>query len=280
MYNRNVLLSLAHDPPDFPPVSSSYPSQSTGLSMKKPYLLIAAALVCILGLPLLLSGTPDRGLDPAPGLGLNTIEPAAGGSSMSSAIAAESGKPATAAIPAETTASEIVPSPQDRELSSAVLSAGDAPEEPPLRISSDKPEIIQLDREAVNILVGSDKHLRAVPDTNRSIVLIPKLPGSTYFRALDADGKVIMQRHVIVGSPVSNYIRIRRACVNGDKDCRQYSVYYCPDMCHEINVAGQEDEPSPAAPDQAPSVPNQDSGRIDGATGPDAVDAAPEGTPQ
>ena len=133
----------------------------------------------------------------------------------------------------------------------------DAKELPPLRISPDKPEIIQLDRDAVNVLVGSEETLRAVPDTNRTIVLIPKKPGATFFKATDADGKIIMQRHVIVGSPAtgaSQYIRVRRACAGDDKNCKQFSVYYCPDMCHEVNVVqGAEGSGNMTTPDVAPA---------------------------
>ncbi len=134
--------------------------------------------------------------------------------------------------------------------------AEDSPEIEPLRVSLDKPEIIRLDRDAVNVIVGSNENLRVVPDTNRNLVLIAKKPGSTYFRALDADGKVIMQRHVIIGSPNKNYIRIRRACANGTPGCKQYSVYYCPDMCHEVNVVQDASGPAAAIPEETPSGPS------------------------
>lgn len=114
--------------------------------------------------------------------------------------------------------------------------SSDAQELPPIRISPDKPEVIELDRDAVNVIVGSDETLRAVPDTNRSIILIPKKPGATFFKATDADGNIIMQRHVIIGGTQNNYIRIRRACINGDDGCKSYSVYYCPDTCHEVSI--------------------------------------------
>ncbi len=242
--------------------------------MKKPHFLIAAALVCILGLPLLVHNMYGGNKTPASALGLNTVEPAAGEVAAGSVAGTPASEPAKAVIPVETTTEDIVPSLRDKELAATSpvnnTDDGNAAEITPLRISPDKPEVIQLDREAVNILVGSEQHLRVVPDTNRTIVLIPKQPGSTYFKALDSEGKVIMQRHVIIGAPKSNYIRIRRACAGDDKDCKQYSIYYCPDMCHEVSVAGQEGGASPTAPDQAPSV--RSSGRSDGATGSDAVE--------
>lgn len=157
--------------------------------------------------------------------------------------------PAIAAIePAagDEAAAAPVPPVSEAELKDAPvvneLPAAEAPEEAPLRISPDKPEVLHLNGDVVSVLVGSEDTLRAVPDTNRSIILIPKKPGATYFKALDGDGKVIAQRHVIIGAPVnkSKYIRIRRACVNGAEGCREYSVYYCPDMCHEVNVVQDE----------------------------------------
>ena len=135
----------------------------------------------------------------------------------------------------------------------------DAKEEAPLRISPDKPEVLHLDRDAINIMVGSEDTLRAVPDTNRTIILMPKKPGATFVKITDADGKIILQRHVIVGAPetASKYIRIRRACANDDKNCKQFSVYYCPDMCHEVNVVQGEAASSQnsTAPSDAPSSP-------------------------
>lgn len=129
----------------------------------------------------------------------------------------------------------------------------DADEIAPLRITLDKPEIVRLDRDAINVIVGSNENLRVVPDTNKNLVLIAKKPGSTYFRALDVDGKVIMQRHVIIGSPNKNYIRIRRACANGTAGCKQYSVYYCPDMCHEVSVVQDAKAGAPAIPEATPA---------------------------
>lgn len=142
------------------------------------------------------------------------------------------------------------------------LPALDAEEQAPLRISPDKPEVIHLDRDAVNVLVGSEETLRAVPDTNRTVILIPKKPGATFVKITDGDGKIILQRHVIVGAPAaaSKYIRIRRACASDDTNCKQFSVYYCPDMCHEVSVVQGNDASSQNSktPNDAPSSPRPD----------------------
>lgn len=50
-----------------------------------------------------------------------------------------------------------------------------------------------------------------------------------------------MQRHVIVASPKEKYMRIRRSCAGSDDDtCQSTSVFYCPDMCHEIIMGSEE----------------------------------------
>lgn len=212
--------------------------------MKKPYALIAVALAGVLAMPLIGQAVfSDKNND---AMTLSQLAPTAGLETPDTPPAPTSSK----ILPVETTSSEVIPSNKSLGLAT-VNSVVDAEEMPPLRIGLDKPEVITLDRDAINVLVGSNKNLRVVPDTNRTLVLIPKQPGSTYFKALDADGKVIMQRHVIVGSPNANYMRIRRACASGDKNCQQYSVYYCPDMCHEVSVT-QGMNASPTVPQDAP----------------------------
>lgn len=210
--------------------------------MQKPTLIAALAIAAVVALPFGVSFFENKSAT-----SLNLIETAAG--SEASSTVAKTPAPAERILPAETTTADIIPS-QPLGLNQD-LETKDAEEIVPLRITTDKPEVVTLSRDAVNILVGSDKNLRVVPDTNRTLILIPKQPGSTYFKALDAEGKVIMQRHIIVGAPKSDYIRIRRACT-GNRDCREYSVYYCPDMCHEVNVTQIKRGESPAVPDDAP----------------------------
>lgn len=225
--------------------------------MKHSYLFLAAAVAGVLALPVVgyavFGPKNEPKADMASSTALSRIAPAAG----PGVPAPETSAPSSV-IPAEATSTApVMPSNSSLGLSThspATIATVDAVEMEPLRISPDQPTIVTLDRDAINIMVGSNRNLRVVPDTNRTIVLIPKEPGSTYFRAFDADGKIIMQRHVIVGAPKSNYIRIRRACVNGsDKGCREYSVYYCPDMCHEVSVMqGEGTRQSPQVPDNAP----------------------------
>ncbi len=107
---------------------------------------------------------------------------------------------------------------------------------PALSLTPDKSEMLHLDRDAGTIIVGNPAHLSAILDSSRTILLVPRAPGSTMFTVLDSQRKVIMQRHVFVDAPADKYIRIRRNCALGRGGCQPTSVYYCPDICHEISV--------------------------------------------
>lgn len=114
---------------------------------------------------------------------------------------------------------------------------------PMLRLTPDKSEIVRLDQDAYSLIVGNPAHLNVLMDNPRMLVLVGRQPGATHFTALNRDGKVVMQRHVIVAGPHEEYVRIRRRCnVTGVGECNSVSVYYCPDMCHEVQIgAGQND---------------------------------------
>lgn len=112
---------------------------------------------------------------------------------------------------------------------------------PNLTLSPDKSELVTLDRDATSVVVGNPNHIGVLLDTPRLAVVIPRTPGATYFTVLDKDGQVIMQRHVLVAAPKKNYVRVRRSCGNAPQgtECQPTSVYFCPDMCHEIGASGE-----------------------------------------
>lgn len=111
---------------------------------------------------------------------------------------------------------------------------------PPLRVTPDKSEIIKLEADAASVIVGNPDHISVLAESPRLLVVVPKATGASYFTVLDAKGAVIMQRHVIVGSPKDNYVRVKKTCQTSSVDnktqgdCKLTSVYYCPDMCHNI----------------------------------------------
>jgi hypothetical protein len=129
---------------------------------------------------------------------------------------------------------------------------------PLIRLTPDKSEIIRLDRGVRSLIVGNPMHLNVLLDSTKTLVLVPREPGATHFTALDDQGQVIMQRHVIVGSPKENYIRVRRSCANaGGGDCVETSVYYCPDMCHPVGImSADQGQPSAIAATSGASAGN------------------------
>lgn len=110
---------------------------------------------------------------------------------------------------------------------------------PMIRLTPDNPLIVHLDSNARSLMVGNPAHLNAILDTVRTVVLVPRDPGATYLTVIGKDGKVIMQRHVIVAAPAEKYIRIRRNCAGAGSNsaaCVETSMYYCPDMCYETKI--------------------------------------------
>lgn len=131
--------------------------------------------------------------------------------------------------------------PPAQETAADALPPLESETHPVLNLTPDKSELVRLDREASSVIVGNPAHATVMLDTPRLAVVIPRSAGATYFSALDKDGNVIMQRHVVVAAPKKNYIRVRRNCNaardngGGGENCQPTSVYFCPDMCHEIS---------------------------------------------
>jgi Flp pilus assembly secretin CpaC len=141
---------------------------------------------------------------------------------------------AAQAQPAAQPAQDLMP-PVTTQSAATPTETLDSETHPALNLTPDKSELVRLDREASSIVVGNPSHISVLLDAPRLAVVIPRSPGATYFTALDKDGNVIMQRHVIVAAPKKNYVRVRRSCSGASgNDCQPTSVYFCPDMCHEI----------------------------------------------
>ena len=140
-------------------------------------------------------------------------------------------------------ANDLMP-PASSPASVPAGSSLDGETHPALKLTPDKSELVRLDREAASVVVGNPSNITVMLDAPRLAVVIPRAPGATYFTVLDKDGNVIMQRHVIVASPKKNYVRVRRSCSNAPQgtDCQPTSVYFCPDMCHEVSTAAGGDD--------------------------------------
>ena len=150
---------------------------------------------------------------------------------------------ATTAAAATPAAADPAPSPMDLQVTQAATASAPAPgvmtfseTHPALALSPDKSELIRLPGDAQSVVVGNPAHASVLLDGKRTLVVVPRSPGATHFTVLGAEGDVLMSRHLIVAGPKDHYIRIRRSCgaSGAETGCRPTSVYFCPDICHEV----------------------------------------------
>lgn len=125
---------------------------------------------------------------------------------------------------------------------------------PPLRLTQDKSSIVTLDSAAGSIIVGNPANLNIMADSANRLIVVPRAAGASFFTVLDKNGGLLMQRHVIVGSPKEKYVRIRRTCTGNAANCQSTSTYYCPDMCHQVTDTSG----APASSAASSGVPQND----------------------
>lgn len=143
---------------------------------------------------------------------------------------------------------------------------------PLLRLTPDKSELIRLDQEAASIIIGNAAHINVIADSSKTLVVVPRIPGATHFTILGKKSQIIMQRHVIVASPKKDYLRIKRTCTGDNDACQNTSVFYCPDMCHEI-ASDNQNAQNGSGNDNAESA-NPDSPQNETPPGPAPSDGA------
>ncbi|MCB1838714.1 MAG: pilus assembly protein N-terminal domain-containing protein [Rhodospirillales bacterium] len=107
---------------------------------------------------------------------------------------------------------------------------------PTIRLSPDDTKLIRLDQDASLVVVGNPEHANVIADSTRTLVIVPRNPGATYFTVMGTDGKIIMRRLLIIAGPEEHYIRVKNTCKGtaNNNSCKENNIYYCPDTCHEI----------------------------------------------
>lgn len=123
-----------------------------------------------------------------------------------------------------------------------------------LRLMPDKITTIDLNDTAAQVIVGNPEHVLGMVENARSIILIPRKPGATYIQIKNAYGKVIYERSVIVAAPSAKYIRVRKSCAAGNEKCEPFSIYYCPDICHTIEMPALKQDSSKDQPQNGPAT--------------------------
>lgn len=112
-----------------------------------------------------------------------------------------------------------------------------------IRLSPDRVKILKLKKDAVSIVVTNPAHAVALLDSPRTVILMPRSPGTTSLVILDRNGEALLERNIIVTAAQNNYVRIRRACPDNARNCAREAYYYCPDGCFEINPVVSDELP-------------------------------------
>ncbi|MDP2206029.1 MAG: pilus assembly protein N-terminal domain-containing protein [Alphaproteobacteria bacterium] len=102
-----------------------------------------------------------------------------------------------------------------------------------IRLTPDRTKILRLRESAASVIVANPAHATVTLDSPRLLILMPREPGTTSFTVLNAAGKVLLERNIIVSAVQPQYVRVRRVCGNAN-DCQPSNYYYCPDGCFEV----------------------------------------------
>ena len=112
-----------------------------------------------------------------------------------------------------------------------------------IRLTPDRVKVLKLKKNAVSVVVTNPAHAVALLDSPRTVILMPRSPGTTSLVILDRNGEALLERNIIVSAAQNKYVRIRRICADNARDCAREAYYYCPDGCFEINPVVSDDLP-------------------------------------
>src|SRR6218665_1510441 len=102
-----------------------------------------------------------------------------------------------------------------------------------IRLSPDRTKVLRLRENAASVVVANPAHASVILDSPKLLILMPREPGTTSFTVMNAEGKVLLERNIIVTGTQRQYVRVRRVCGNA-RDCAPSNYYYCPDGCFEV----------------------------------------------
>jgi hypothetical protein len=123
-----------------------------------------------------------------------------------------------------------------------------------LRLTTNKNKLVRLDQDAASVIVNNPEHAEVMLDSPRLLIVMPRAPGATSFIVLDANGRVILRKEIIVSNVQPQYVRIRRMCGSSDSACAATSYYYCPNGCYEVTAVGDTGNSAAPPPATAPAA--------------------------
>ncbi len=123
-----------------------------------------------------------------------------------------------------------------------------------IRLSPDRTKVLRLRENAASVVVANPAHASVILDSPKLLILMPREPGATSFTVMNAEGKVLLERNIIVTGTQPQYVRVRRVCGNA-RDCAPSNYYYCPDGCFEVTpVVNEGNADIPEVQGGAPAV--------------------------
>jgi len=164
----------------------------------------------------------------------------------------------------------------DNDVLKKLLSTGKAApvDDGILRLTTNKNKLVRLDQDAASVIVNNPEHAEVMLDSPRLLIVMPRAPGVTSFIVLDADGKTILRKEIIVSNVQPQYVRIRRMCNGSDGSCAATSYFYCPNGCYEVTAVGDTGNGGAAPP------PTTAPGAAPSAASPAGAGGPPPGAPQ
>jgi hypothetical protein len=146
-----------------------------------------------------------------------------------------------------------------------------------IRLSPDRTKVLRLRENAASVVVANPAHASVILDSPRLLIVMPREPGTTSFTVLNAEGKELLTRNIIVSATQPQYVRVRRVCGNA-RDCAPSNYYYCPDGCFEVTpVAHENSGDIPEIQGGAPAAtPAPDNMIVEEVEGPRISDETPD----
>lgn len=122
-----------------------------------------------------------------------------------------------------------------------------------IRLSPDRTKVLRLRENAASVVVANPAHASVILDSPKLLILMPREPGTTSFTVMNAEGKVLLERNIIVTGTQPQYVRVRRVC-GQERGCAPSNYYYCPDGCFEVTpVVNEVNEEIPEVQGGAPT---------------------------
>src|SRR5690606_19607384 len=67
-----------------------------------------------------------------------------------------------------------------------------------IRLTLDETRLVRLERDAASVIVTNPAHAQVLLDSPRTLIVMPRLPGTTALHVLDPQGETVLQTNIII----------------------------------------------------------------------------------